>query len=217
MSDDLLEVSASPSAFECPAGLQASKRKDMGACQAAIAAAQAAGVEMCEVEKHELNLASGDRPHQACGAHSCRRAAGFCTQPCQRQTERTCQHCQESSRRHITVQRACLRVLLFVKGLVLDCEPLKMETLNALPRPRMQPGQSWPLWLALDEIQDPVSRSAFFLCMTVTSLWPSTLCFFRACYTMSIQLLWLPDLPDVTVIHCCTPGLHLVQRGPCQS
>lgn len=46
------------------AGLQAGKRKDMGACQAAITAAQALGVEMVEVEKHELNLACGDRPHQ---------------------------------------------------------------------------------------------------------------------------------------------------------
>ncbi|KAK9804188.1 hypothetical protein WJX73_010517 [Symbiochloris irregularis] len=98
-------------------GLEAGKRKDMGACQAAIAAAQALGVETCDVAKHDLNLACGDRPHQ---------------------------------------------------GLVLDCEPLRMDTLTALPVPRMQPGQPWPLWLALDEIQDPqnlgaILRSAHFL------------------------------------------------------
>ena len=65
--------------IECAhSGLNASKRKDGGACKAAIDAATASGVEVQEVAKHELNLASDNRPHQVGLTRACMHARSTC-------------------------------------------------------------------------------------------------------------------------------------------
>jgi hypothetical protein len=45
---------------------------------------------------------------------------------------------------------------------VLDCSPLDFEALEVLPAPELAPGGGGrlPVWLALDEVMDPVSRAA---------------------------------------------------------
>lgn len=44
-----------------------------------------------------------------------------------------------------------------VQGLVLDCTPLEWEPLERLPPADTFPTGPPPVWLALDEVQDPVS------------------------------------------------------------
>ncbi len=45
------------------------------------------------------------------------------------------------------------------QGLVLDCEALSWQALDTLPHARdaVRPGQAPPVWVALDEVTDPVS------------------------------------------------------------
>jgi tRNA G18 (ribose-2'-O)-methylase SpoU len=46
-----------------------------------------------------------------------------------------------------------------LQGLVLDCSPLDWEALERLPPADSFPPGAPPVWVALDEVQDPVSHS----------------------------------------------------------
>lgn len=99
-------------------GITDSKRKELPAIKQALAKAQKMNIPLVETSKHDLNMATSNRPHQ---------------------------------------------------GIVLDASPLGCEKLDVMPPvDTYLPHHSWPVWLCLDEIQDPqnlgaVIRTAFFL------------------------------------------------------
>ena len=46
--------------------------------------------------------------------------------------------------------------VVLLQGLVLDCTPLDWEALERLPPADSFPPGAPPVWVALDEVQDPV-------------------------------------------------------------
>ena len=66
---------------------------------------------------------------------------------------------QGQTRKRRTLESAVLQ------GLVLDCSPLEWVSLDVMPPPpELVPDKlpRWPVWLALDEVTDPVSVTACF-------------------------------------------------------
>ncbi len=50
---------------------------------------------------------------------------------------------------------------IHLQGLALDCSSLDWEQLDEMPEIAMSAGETIPIWLALDEVTDPVRHSSF--------------------------------------------------------
>ena len=154
------------------------------ALQAVRALAQAGGVSVVEVSKHDLNMVTDNRPHQASWGQACLFrlccASEWLLARSQYRQRGDLAPLRGSMAATMDQRRApeggcesalTARPLLVpppenfsehAQGLVLDCEPLEFEMLSSFPDPPeggRGPGGKVPLWLVLDEVMDPVSSS----------------------------------------------------------
>ena len=137
---------------------------------------KAAGGAIEYISKHELNLVANNRPHQVTCTCSFSRHAAAATFSKRRGTMpakmpgTTESHTSSAYKHRLNLfhrkwglsASASSRVemkIWVVQGLVLDCSALAWEPLDQFPPADEAAAASvrLPVWLALDEIEDPVS------------------------------------------------------------
>ena len=129
---------------------------------------KAAGGSIEYISKHELNLVVDNRPHQVspCTLHSVSGPPVQGTRSCLPGIDNCyfMQICVLDSNgiqamSPSTAGQACMQGQDVMQGLVLDCSALEWQLMDQFPPAEEAAATSkrLPIWLALDEVEDPVS------------------------------------------------------------